>query len=205
MALKAKGDGDESDRHERAKRALDAYAKHAGEYLDRVSVLVKDGTGLASTLLEGRAPAEACISDLAALSINALSTLCCCYEHGGDDGGEGKSTTERVVTGNSDLPPQIEMVFDVRSETAGPLELPAAALTWIDATDLVGPAGIIPSQRILVRTFDAGVMISLCDLRSVAPGTYSGTLTFTDAADEAIVRRLVVQCRDELWRGPVSV
>lgn len=197
MGLKNNGGGNGSERHEQAKRTLEACATHAGECVDRVSTLMSDGTALASTILRGNASPE-CISDAAALYINALTTFCCCFGHGGD------GTTQRVVPDPDPDPSEtaepIEMAFDIRSETAGPLDLPTASpLTWVNTTDLVGPSGTIPSQRVLVRSLGTRIMISLCDLRDVEPGVYAGKLTFTDLGGGVIARRLVVECFDELW------
>lgn len=195
MGLKS-GGGNGSERQERAKRTLEACATHAGECVDRASTLLSDGTALASTMLKGDASPETCISDVAALYINALTTFCCCFGHGGD------GTTQRLVPDPdpSETAEPIEMAFDIRSETAGPLELPTVSpLTWLDTTDLVGPSGTIASQRVLVRSLGTRIMISLCDLRDVEPGVYAGKLTFTELGGGVIARRLVVECFDELW------
>lgn len=194
MALKGKGDDTGSNRRERAKGTLERCAAHTIGSLDHASALVGDGTELATKLLEGRTAPEAIISDIAALSINALSAFCRCFHHGDDD---VPGTVQRVVP---DAQETIDLVFDIRSETAGPLVLNAASpLTWIDTTNLVGPPGTIPSQRVLVRTFGTGIMISLCDLRGVKSGVYEGTVIFTDTGGTAMSFNLRAECRDELW------
>lgn len=197
MVLKGNGEG--SGGRERAKQALERCATHAVECVDHASTLVHDGTALAAKLLDAGIPPAESIADIAALSINALSTFCRCFHHGADDPG----TIDRLVPEPEQT---IELVFDVRSESAGPLELNTAVpLTWVDTTNLVGTGGVIPSQRVLVRTLGASIMISLCDLRGVKSGSYEGTVIFADSGNNPMSVKLRAECRDELWWATLVV
>jgi hypothetical protein len=193
MASRAKGDSRRSDRHQRAKLVLDEGAKHVEEWLDRVSTLLSDGTELASEMLQQSAPPDQCFSDAVAFSINALSTFCCCPQ------ADGESAT--ALASRKDLPATINLVFDIMSETAGPVEFATSApLTSRGPLPaLVGSAGTIPSACLLVRTLDTGIMISLCDLRNIPPGVYEGTLTFADSTGASFSQDVSAECRDELW------
>jgi hypothetical protein len=194
MVLKGNGDDEGADRRARAKRTLEDCAAHAVDCVDNASAVLHDGTELAARLLDGGTPPERSIADFTALSIDALSMFCRCFHH---HDGEVPGTLNRLVPEPQEA---IELVFDIRSESAGPLELNTASpLTWVDTTDLVGAGGRILSQRVLVRTLGASIMISLCDLRNVKAGSYEGTVIFTDAGGNPTSLKLRAECRNELW------
>ena len=188
----------QSDRHERARKALGAYSTHAGAWLDQLSLVLRDGTALATNVLNQTEPPEQCIPDLVALYINTMSALWCCPHPPVDD---GSTTPGPIFRFTPDLSTTIDFVFDIRSEASGPIRFATLApLTLRHRTDLVSAGGgTIDYRCILVRELDDGIMISLCDLGEVPVGIYEGRLTFADEMGATVAHTVRAECRDKLW------
>ncbi|HEY6559262.1 MAG TPA: hypothetical protein VI072_18385 [Polyangiaceae bacterium] len=190
-------DNGDSDRYQRAANLIDAEAERIKRCVDDVATLAGDTRDVVCDVIDGGDyNASDWIADITALSAaayRALSHVC-----GHAPGTPGSSTT--VVDRPNGEP---RFLFDVRSEMAGPVEVVQAnpPLTFVSASDLTGPAGTIPGNKVVVRCIGDRVVLTLRDLNGVVPGTYTGEVTISDATGTKAVRPIRAECRSSLWWG----
>ena len=188
-------DNGQSNRYQRAADLIDAEAERAKRCIDDVATLSRDTRDVVCDVLEGGDynPSR-WIADMTALSAaayRALSHFC------GHASMTPESSTTVVVPSN-----ELLFSFDVRSEMAGPLEIIQAnpPLRLESASELIGPDGaVISAAQIVVRCVEDRIFLTLRDLKDVAPGTYTGSLTVLDASNTPTTRPIRAECRPTLW------
>jgi hypothetical protein len=188
--------------HERAQQALENASAHLSSWVDGMQQVADDWSAICTEALQNRSyPPERWLPDALALSINAWTAWWSCC-------GSPQPGTITIIQAPAPIDPTL--VFDVKSEMAGPILVSAAAgaTTVLGVTDLTNPGGtVIPATKVFVRLGAAGAVISLVDIQAIAPGEYEGTVTFGFTGGAApLTLPLKAVCKDELFwiGGPVS-
>jgi hypothetical protein len=190
-------DNRQSNRHQRAADLIDSETERVKRCIDDVATLSRDTREVVCEVLEGGDyNASRWIADMTALSAAAYRAVSHFCGHASSVPESG--TTVVVPSG------ELLFLFDVRSEMAGPLEIAQAnpPLAFTPASDLTGPDGaVIPGDKVVVRCVNDRVFLTLRDLKGVAPGTYTGAVTITDATGTPTTRPIRAECRATLWWG----
>jgi hypothetical protein len=97
----------------------------------------------------------------------------------------------------------LSLVFDVRSEVAGPVVVPLTGsppFRLKEITGLTSASSTIDNSHVLVRLLGDRLMLSLCDLKgAIAVGEYTGSLTLVDDEDVELGLPIEATCKNALW------
>jgi len=186
------------DPHERARVKLGESSAHFSAWIDGLKSVFGDWSAICSEALERRSyPPERWLPDALALSINSWHAWCsCCYPRTGPG------------TAAASAPNEPTIVFDVRSEMAGPILVAAAAgaTAVVSKTDLVDSAtgSAIAQAKVRVRLGPGGAVVTLTGIETVALGEYEGSITFGGFGGDAppLTLPLKAVCKNQLfWIG----
>jgi hypothetical protein len=213
--MKSSSKATRAERRRQAARLLEKSFQHVEHSLDAALEVVRDSNAIATEILENDEYSfKDWLGDALALSIRSCSVVTSCLKHESTEDAPttaGKRTPNEVVDpgeedgegeGDGELEAlRLSLLFDIKSEMAGQsvISLPLVPpLKLQNKTDLTSDGNTIDKEHILLRFLDDRVMMSLCDLKDVAAGSYRGTLTIADATD-AVDVEIVAECRDRLW------
>lgn len=190
-------------RRRRAARTLASATAHVQQGLQDLALLNQDFRVVATEILQQKHSFGSLVADLLALSINANAPLVRCLERGAPDASNDTTTTQaRDADDDQTVSDTLELVFDIRSESAGPIfvALPSAGMKESSKTHLVGAnGGIIHSERFVLRVVGEQLIVSLRDLEEERPDTYRGEAALVDAGGTTLVFSIVAICKPTLW------